>query len=222
MSMGDELGGAPGPKRGRPRPFTLIVIAVNLGLALIAVVIPSVRNLCLMDPSAVWHGQVWRVFTHAWVHQGIVHALGNMAAFLPFAMYIEYRWGRARLATAYLLGCLGSGAFLLITGQRALGASGAVAALMMLWLASVLCPKGKRWYVLGPEITLGVLVGVFYIAKMVLWDITHLLADDQISHWGHIGGFLTGYGLFRLNLLPASRSHPGAAQSGPLGTDPAP
>lgn len=220
--MNEDPGAVPVPRHGRPWPFTLVVIAANLCLALVTAVLPSVRDLLLMDPSAVWHGQVWRIFTHAWAHQGILHVLGNMAAFLPFAMYIEYRWGRARLVTAYLLGCLGSGVFLLIIHQRALGASGAVAALMMLWLASVLCPKGKKWYVLGPEITLGVLVGIFYIAKMVLWDVTHLWADDQISHWGHIGGFLTGYGLFRLNLLPPSRRLTAADETRPLQIGPVP
>jgi len=218
--MADEPILKPADKHAWPWPFTLTVIVINLGLALVTAVLPSVRDLCLMDPSAVWHGQVWRIFTQAWVHAGAWHAVGNMLAFLPFAMYIEYRWGRARLVTAYLLGCLGSGAFLLLIHQSALGASGAVAALMMLWLASVLCPRGKKWYILAPEITLGVLVGIFYIAKAMLWDVTHLWSNDQISHWGHIGGFLTGYALFRLNLLPPSRKTLGSASNDPLTLSP--
>jgi len=182
-------------------PLTFFIAAVNIVLLPIMWIFQSLWELSSMQASEVWHGQVWRLFTYAWVHTGFLHCIGNMLVFVPFGLYIEYRWGRARLVAVYLLGCLGSGIVLLIARQPAVGASGAVAAVLALWLAGVLAYRRKKWYLMLPELALGVLVGVFFIARQLVGDLFHLFANDNVAHWGHLGGFGTGYLVFRAGLL---------------------
>jgi membrane associated rhomboid family serine protease len=193
------------PRRGRRMPFTLVVVVANLVMWLACLVVPPLRDAMILDGGLVWHGEVWRLFTYAWIHASWAHLLGNMAAFAPFGAYIEARWGRGRLIAAYVLCCLGSGLFLTVIDpirpQRVLGASGAVSGIMVLWLAGVLSRAGKQWYVILPEVALGLVVAVYYLGRVVLTDVTEVLAPDQISHWAHLGGFATGFLLFRVGLL---------------------
>jgi len=194
-------------RRRRTLPLTLVVIAVNAGVLIGTQFSPALGRLLMFDGAAVWRGEAWRVFTHAWVHAGLRHLLVNMVALLPFGLYIEARWGRWRFASAYLLCCVGTGLslallHLVLRQPNVIGASGAVAGMAMLWLAGVVSRRAKKWYVMLPELALGVLVAVFYLSKMVLWDVTHVLSQDQISHSAHLAGFVSGFVLFRLGILP--------------------
>jgi len=195
--------------RRRPVPVTLVIIAANFAMLFVCAVLPSVREKLLFDGGLVWQGEFWRVFTYAWIHAGFRHCLGNMVVLVLFAAYIEARWGRGRLALAYVGACIGSGVFLAlvspIVDQAVVGASGAVAGLVMLWMLALVTRQGKRWYVMLPELGLGVLVGIYFVGRMVLGDVLHLFVPDGVSHWGHVGGFLSGFVLFRLRVLPRDR-----------------
>lgn len=139
-----------------------------------------------------------RMVSHAFLHGGIGHLLGNMFFLVALGLLVEGALGEWRFAGLYLAGTLGAAAFALAWrwGQAgaALGASGAVSALMgafcVLW--------GRRpvrffwWflvvfdYVRKPAIWL--------LPAWIGWEALHLWLDPDagIGFDAHLGGLLAG------------------------------
>lgn len=178
-------------------PWVLAVAAANFGLLLAGALTSLTPALLSLRPDLVWHGQVWRVFTYAWVHAGWGHFIGNMLALLPFALFLEHRYGAARSLGLYLAACVVVGVFLFLTGQAAVGASGAVCAFAMLAALELLAGESKSVWIIIPEILLGVAVVFLWLLPAMWGDLVGLFQRDGISHWGHLAGFATGFLFFR-------------------------
>lgn len=139
-----------------------------------------------------------RLVTHAFLHSGVMHLIGNMLFLVALGLLVEGPLGEWRFALLYLVGILGSGLFSLAwhwgEGGGGLGASGAIAALMgafcVIW--------GRRpvrffwWffvafgYVRKPAIWL--------LPAWIGWEALNLTfnADAGIGYDAHLGGLLTG------------------------------
>ena len=93
-----------------------------------------------LNVEAVLHGQVWRLLTFAFLHDpnSIMHILFNMLLLFWFGRQVEERLGGREYLGVYLLSAVASGvafagAWLLgLHGGTALGASGAVTAVLVL------------------------------------------------------------------------------------------
>jgi len=190
-------------------PLFLPIVLINLGVLGAATVVPSLKADLALIPGEVLRGQVWRLFTYAWVHAGLGHLIGNMLLLLPFALYLELRYGRAVFAAAYVASSVLAGLILFLKPSEAtIGASGAVCAVVMLTvLGLVHNPKRPAWVII-PELLLGLLVVVLWLVPTMFGSLMGLFRHDGISHLGHLGGFISGLILYRTGILTLSRTDP--------------
>jgi membrane associated rhomboid family serine protease len=155
-----------------------------------------------LSPSkTVKEGQVWRLITCAFLHHrmAIWHILFNMLMLYWFGTRLERMYGSLEFLlfylTAALCGSIAYVALALYTGSNtpAIGASGAVMGVMMLYV--IFYPHETFmlfWFIPVP---LWVLLSLY-----VLYDLHPVLlalAGDRfftgVAHAGHLGGLLFGY-----------------------------
>jgi membrane associated rhomboid family serine protease len=194
-----------------PAPVFLGLLATNVAILLASCLFWQLRDRLALVGSEVWHGQIWRLVSYAWVHAGFRHLGGNMLFLLPCALYLERRLGSLRFLALYLISVAAGGLVLTVLGQNTIGASGAVCAMLALSVLTLtMREEGPGWLLL-PELIAGLFIVVLWVVPMIWGDLTGLLRQDGISHVGHLTGFLTGWGLHRLRLnrprqAPAARA----------------
>lgn len=178
-------------------PITLLIILVTGGVSLYAFNNSQFRSNALFVPALIKH----RGEQHRWVSSGFVHGDLMHLIFNMYALYIF--GGHAEFAFAALFGeTLGGGAYLLFYlvsivvanlmnykrhqdnyGYRALGASGAVAAVM--WPFIMLAPWD--WFVFPPLPAFA--LGIGYILYSQYADRN---SRDNIDHSAHLWGAIFG------------------------------
>jgi membrane associated rhomboid family serine protease len=134
----------------------------------------------VLDVDAVLHGQIWRLLTYAFLHDphNLWHIFVNMLFLWWFGSDVEDIYGAPEFLAFYLLSAfLGGVAFVLTAvaglpggGEQALGASGAVTAVMV--LCAVHYPTR--------------IILLFFILPVPIW----LLVVFQVAQ--DTFGFLTG------------------------------
>jgi membrane associated rhomboid family serine protease len=151
--------------------------------------------------KVVYGGQVWRILTHAFCHDrnGIFHLLFNMLCLYWFGSAIEARYGRREFLRFYLAGAVTAAAAYMAldvysgTSRPAIGASGAVMAVMMLYTLHYPYQTIFLFWVLPVEMR-------WVMAGYVIWDLHPILIQlsgdqvfDGIAHAAHLGGALFGF-----------------------------
>jgi membrane associated rhomboid family serine protease/ribosomal protein L40E len=170
-----------------------------------------VRNKSL--PSGEYHP--YQLITCAFLHGGPIHLAGNMLFLMVFGSRINALIGNFLTLLLYpILAMAASTAHMIATAAEpltpALGASGAVMGLAGMYLVLMPTPKvhmaaWARWglvfgligvFFCGFRLSLklfavrGFWVVLFYIAFDVLYTVLGL--KDNVGHWAHLGGFLSG------------------------------
>lgn len=99
-----------------------------------------VTDTFILDPTAVLHGQVWRLLSYAFLHEptGLLHILFNMLFLWWFGSDLEALYGSREFLLFYLVAAtLGGVAYtawsLVSPTGPCLGASGAITALLVLY-----------------------------------------------------------------------------------------
>lgn len=150
-----------------------------------------------MNGHRVWFGQeYYRLVTHLFLHGNWAHLLVNMLALVSFGHTVEQTYGSARFALLYLLGGVTAGLLFGLTtpGALCIGASGAVAAVLMVSALKFpqqlvivgFLPMPVRWFAL------------MYVIVEGYGALGNPLARDGIAHFAHLGGLGFGYAWFRL------------------------
>lgn len=151
--------------------------------------------------------QAHQLVTHAFLHGGILHLVGNMIFLVVIGTRVNALIGNVLALVLYPLLAILSATFHIVAMQHApphpmVGASGAIMGLAGMYL--VLMPRPKvhmvAWWRFG-LITFfrlstsifavpGYAVVLFYIA----WDIGAVALGwtGNTAHWAHIGGFISG------------------------------
>ncbi|MCH8544517.1 MAG: rhomboid family intramembrane serine protease [Alcanivorax sp.] len=143
------------------------------------------------------------LFSSQFMHGGVMHLLGNMAFLLLFGFPLERRWGAARLLGLYLASGLGAGAaFILFFPDSMIplvGASGAIAGLMGIYVATYRHRQVEFFY------TLGFVFGSFRASALMVfplwfgWELVqHFTAISNVAYMAHAGGLATGLALAML------------------------
>ena len=165
-----------------------------------------VQTFALVPSQITSNPLSWYPFlTHMWLHGSLLHIIGNMWVLLIFGDNVEDRLGSVRYLIFYLLGGVAAGLlqyfFSAGTDIPALGASGAIAAVMGAYL--VFYPRAKvvtfvpifffGWFV---RISSFVFIGIWFLLQL-LSGVSSLgaAAGTQVSSvawWAHVGGFLFG------------------------------
>ncbi len=169
-----------------------------------------------------WYTWVTHIFLHAGWPQGDSGGLiAYVMAVLHIGLNMSFLWfaggdledvmGTTKFIAAYFLGGLSSAFLYWLTSEMfrpesyaepAVGASGAVAALLGLYAMRFPRYKIRIWYFaylgnarFGVErVSSLIFIGVFFLVDIVS-GIATLRAGggDNVARWGHIGGFLLGF-----------------------------
>jgi membrane associated rhomboid family serine protease len=162
----------------------------------------------LSPEKTIQEGQFWRLITCAFCHDrhGIWHILFNMLALYWFGTRLERMYGPREFLLFYLAAAVCSSlayvglAFYTGSNVPAIGASGAVMGVMMLYVIYYPLETFLLFWVV--PVPLWALLGIY-----VLYDIHPVLlqlAGDQVftgvAHAGHLGGLAFGFLYWRLGL----------------------
>ncbi len=151
----------------------------------------------------VWRGEVWRVFTYAFLHANTTHLLVNMFALYSLGGFLEALLGGRRYLAVYCASAVGGGIATAVAGglrvamgglpSYSVGASGAIWGLMGATLALVL---GRRRVL--PRL---IARGLRQRLLLVLVINVALSFVPGIDLYAHFGGGLVGFLLTRSDRL---------------------
>jgi len=188
--------------------FHLVVkwlIIVNVAVFLAQNTIGS--QFALTERFALWpigspYFQPYQIFTHMFTHGSIGHIFFNMFALWMFGKILENFWGPKRFLNFYIISGIGA-AVVHLTVQYfmggfspAVGASGAIMGVLVafgylfpnteLFILFIPFPIKAKWAVIG------------YVAIDLFGGIANF-SGDNIAHFAHLGGALTGFILVLLS-----------------------
>ena len=139
-----------------------------------------------LQRSYVLDGEVWRLWSAAFLHGSTEHLVGNMIALYILGMALEHGVGRWPMIFLYMAGATVASLFSIMSGDHpSVGASGAIFALMG-GLVSLLRVHRKKLKMRDNRI----------MSAVWIWGGVQLLlgaADPRIDNAAHLGGFLAGW-----------------------------
>lgn len=189
----------------RLAPAVTIIIAINIAVFLLwnaaapnsRLQIFMVENF-LVSTLHLQEGHVWTLVTSAFSHIELWHIALNMFVLWSFGLMLEQFWGWRTFVGFFLIAsivgsashCLTSSYLLDENAIPALGASGAVAGLLM---AYALHFPHRKILVFG-VIPIPALVGVIGFVGLDLWGLVEQSRGGgaPIGHGAHLGGALAG------------------------------
>lgn len=234
MTDGDRYAGFPasedvglGPEAGRPRtistPVVNVILAINIGVFLLwnLRLLPSswLAGNLLVSWEHLAAGRLWVLLTSVFSHNLMIHLLVNVIVLLSFGRPMEVLMGSKRFLAFFLgAGVIASiahattSAFLLDRPElSALGASGALAGVLMLFAFSF--PKAK--VLLFFIIPLPAIFAALAFVAIDVWGLIEQIGGGTlpIGHGAHLGGGLAGvlYFLARGDALKRRRRTLGLA-----------
>lgn len=181
-------------------PFAGVIRTVILVTIIVWIVqvIPGIGNgftgVFALEPSLVWHGQIWRFFTYGFLHdvQSPFHILFNMLSLWMFGTSVIDRWGENKFLLFYLLAIIFSGlvsvVYLLFgNNPTIIGASGGV--LGVLTLYTIFYPER--------ELLLFGIVPIKAWLMLVIFTIISvggvMTAGGTVAHLTHLGGIIFAF-----------------------------
>ena len=189
------------PANKRPN-ITLVLMALNCLIWLGLTAGGHNQQAIILYGLYSVHWTIHTLFTHMFLHVGILHLAGNMWFLWMFAPKLEERLGSWMFAAAYLLCGLGAATLqiLLTPGSTIpmVGASGAISGVAGMYF--VLFPRSPfdlvlyvGWWRLKSfdAMTRGA-VGTWIGEQFVLGLLTSFSGSAGIAFWAHVGGFLAG------------------------------
>jgi len=180
----------------RPNDFPTVLkylIIINV-IVFIAQQTLNITGYLVLFPITDPNFKIYQVITHMFAHGSIGHILFNMFALFTFGRILENVWGPKRFLNFYLICGIGAAVFHLIveylqgTDSVALGASGAIMGVAVAFAYTF--PNTELFILFLPiPIKAKWLIGA-YVVYDVVFGIT---GGDNIAHFAHLGGALTGF-----------------------------
>ncbi len=132
------------------------------------------------------------VFTAMFLHQNLLHLLGNMLFLLTFGQGVEAALGGPRFSLYYLFwGVVAAATHTFINPQSlaaTLGASGAIGGVLGCYF--LLFP-GNKIEVLLPFVFVPLVTSAWVLLGLwFLWQV--LIPQQGVANWAHVGGFVAG------------------------------
>lgn len=154
--------------------YTLIALCVVVYIAQAALGDRLTNQLFFYGPWSTM--QPWRYITSLFAHANPLHLLANMFSLFVIGRVLEPAFGRVRFTILYFLGGIGGCVAVLLTGGSALGASGAIFALLGALFMAVRRIGGSTSQLLV-LIVLNLAIG--FLVPSIAWE-------------AHIGGLVVG------------------------------
>jgi membrane associated rhomboid family serine protease/pSer/pThr/pTyr-binding forkhead associated (FHA) protein len=157
-----------------------------------------------------------QLLTHALLHGGVLHLLGNLLFLMVFGTRVNALIGGIGAIVVYPILAVAGGLGHMWSSVDAplhpmLGASGAIMGLAGMYI--VLFPAHKvhmaawwRWGLFrrfSLSLSIFTMRGFWVVAFYIAFDVvfTAMGIDDGTAHWAHLGGFIVGMGIATLLLL---------------------
>jgi membrane associated rhomboid family serine protease len=140
----------------------------------------------------------WTLLTYAFTHVEPFHALFNLLLIFFFGPPLEEKWGSQPFLRFFLIGAAGAALFSLLEPRASvIGASGAVYALM---LAFAMNWPNQPVYIFG----IFPVPAKWLVGGMAVLSVLFILrpTGDGISHWAHLGGFITAFAYLKSPWAP--------------------
>lgn len=144
--------------------------------------------------------RVWQFITYMFMHADLTHIFFNMFALWMFGNVLENVWGPKRFLNYYLITGIGAAAvYMLWTLLKGgpfdvpmLGASGAVFGLLLAF--GMMFPNSTIYVFFALPIKAKYFVIIYGVLELVLGLSNNM--NDNIAHFAHLGGMITGYAVF--------------------------
>ena len=187
-------------------PVIKWLIAANVIVFVLPMLFPEL-NETFFQYGALWplgHDLFgpWQYFTTMFMHGGSMHLLLNMFILWMFGIEIAQMWGTKKFLTFYLISGIGAGLLhslvTMLEGGMipAVGASGAIFGVLIAF--GVLFPNRMvlMLFLLPMKAKYAVMI---WIAIDLFAGVSNL-PGDNIAHFAHLGGALTGFLLLKSGL----------------------
>jgi membrane associated rhomboid family serine protease len=181
-----------------PGPWTPAIKAIiitNVAVFVLTYLEPALEVPLWLNPQSVVHGEIWRLVTYMFVHDGVFHVLFNMLFLWMFGVELERMWGTRYFVKYYFVTGVAAALTTIVLsflpvfnlGQlyfsRTVGASGAVVAVL---LAFGLYFPNREIFIYG----------IFPLRAKYLLAIlgaVSLFSAGNVAHSTHVGGAIAGY-----------------------------
>ncbi len=186
-------------------PVTFSIIAITVAVSLIAFNNHELRNKCMFYPYGMGSSsQYYRFLSHGLIHADFIHLFFNMYTLYSFGRVAELLlFNKAQYAILYVTALIASSIFDFFKhrknyGYAALGASGAVSAVLFSTLIFDPWVKGVALFGINILAIPNILFAVLY-----LWYCAYMSkrGGDNIGHNAHLWGSVYGF-LFTAILKP--------------------
>ena len=204
-----------------PAVRTMLAINVAVFLAWLASGSnPALRRFMvlnfLVSPEHILHGRIWTLLTSVFSHLELWHLVFNMVVLVSFGQVLEWLLGTRRFVLFYLAAgvfasishCLTSALILHDPRIMALGASGALSAVLMVF--ALRFPREK--ILIFGIVPIPAMVGALAFVGLDLWGLTAQAHGGglPIGHGAHLGGALFGLLAWLVWIRHAGPPAPGA------------
>jgi len=146
------------------------------------------------------HFKPWQMITHMFMHGSVSHLLFNMLALWMFGRILERVLGKQRFLIYYLACGIGAAIIQQVMRQYvlqdeslliAVGASGAVYGLLVAF--AIMFPNFKLLLIFFPV----PIAAKYFVPALLIIDIIggftgHSIFGQNVGHFAHIGGAITG------------------------------
>ena len=190
-----------GGRIGSATPFlTYFLIALNGVLFVAQMASRKFEAALTMWSPAVADGELYRMSTSAFLHNGITHILFNMFALFVVGPPLEIWLGRLRFIALYLLSALGCSVVIYLFSPLNAATVGASGAVFGLFAATFVVAKKVN-------------VDIRWVVIMIVINLVITFTVPSISWQGHLGGLVTG-GLVAFAYAYAPRERRTVVQAG--------
>lgn len=181
--------------------ITLIILGITVALSVYALSNAEVFYKLELSPYVVHHKKQWyRLLSHAFIHADYMHLGFNMYVFYQFGKLVERQYAMLTPQSEIMFTVLYIGGALFASipslqkhkdnyGYRAVGASGAVAAVLFAFI--LINPTAPLSFFFIPIRIPAWLIGVGYLAVEYYLD-KRKTSNDRIAHDAHYWGAIFG------------------------------
>ncbi len=186
--------------------YTLILIAINVSVSIIAFYSPKVMETGMFMPYRTLKENTWyELVTSGFLHGSYMHLAFNMITLVFFGPVLERTIGETHFLILYFTGLLASSVPSLIRhrknpGYATIGASGAVESVLFAFI--VIFPFEKLYIMFIPIGIPAIIFGALFVA----YSIWASKKEGKINHEAHIGGALWGL-IYMFAFVPNTIDH---------------
>lgn len=186
-----------------------LLVTLNVAVFICQLVVNDGRAFgwSVLSIDALVNGRVWTLFTHMFVHEGLLHICGNALMIFFIGKALQSLLGEKNFLYVYFLSGLGGAVMELAIGWLAgqpvamVGASACAFGLLM--GLAVMLPQEKItamiYFIIPLRMKLWNLAMMFMAISAVLGLLQMFkVLNLNIAHFAHLGGGLTGWWFVRM------------------------